>query len=104
MKKRRNHSAAFKAQVALAALSSNKTLTELSEQFGVHASQIAQWKTQLQEKAGDVFAAAAKGPSVKELHAEIGRLAMENAFLAIAFNSVSPTISFKNKPTVSVKP
>jgi transposase len=44
---RRNHSAAYKAKVALAALKGDKTLAELSEKFDVHASQIVQWKTQL---------------------------------------------------------
>lgn len=33
---RRNHSPAFKAKVALAAVRSERTLTELSEQFDVH--------------------------------------------------------------------
>ena len=44
---RRNHTAAYKAKVALAALKGDKTLAELSEKFDVHASQIVQWKTQL---------------------------------------------------------
>jgi transposase len=84
---RRNHSAAFKAKVALAALKGDKTLAELAEQFEVHVNQIAQWRSQLQERASDVFATAAErsestGPEVKELHAKIGQLAMENDFLA----------------------
>jgi hypothetical protein len=36
---RRNHTAAFKAMVALAATKGEKTLSELAEQFGVHANQ-----------------------------------------------------------------
>jgi transposase-like protein len=84
---RRNHSAAFKAKVALAALKGDKTLTELSQQFDVHVNQITLWKSQLLERAGEVFASTAErsetaGPSVKELHAKIGQLAMENDFLA----------------------
>jgi transposase len=43
---RRNHSGAFKAKVALAALKGDKTLAELAEHFEVHANQIAQWKSQ----------------------------------------------------------
>ena len=46
---RRNHTASFKAKVALAALKGDKTLAELAEKFDVHASQITQWKTQLLE-------------------------------------------------------
>ena len=90
---RRNHSAAFKAKVALAALKGDKTLAELAEQFEVHANQITQWKSQLQERASDVFATAAErsestGPDVKEWHAKIGQLAMENDFLAAALGRV----------------
>ena len=46
---RRNHTAAYKAKVVLAALKGDKTLAELSEKFDVHASQIVQWKAQLLE-------------------------------------------------------
>ena len=95
-RKRRNHSAAFKAKVALAALKGDKTLAELAEQFEVHANQITQWKSQLQERASNVFATAAErsesaGPDVKELHAKIGQLAMENDFLAAALGRVGDT-------------
>ena len=90
---RRNHSAVFKAKVALAALKGDKTLAELAEQFEVHANQIPQWKSQLQERASAVFATAAErsesaGPDVKELHAKIGQLAMENDFLATALGRI----------------
>ncbi|CBK41514.1 protein of unknown function, putative Transposase (fragment) [Nitrospira defluvii] len=44
---RRNHVAAFKAQVALAAVKGDKTLAELAEQFSVHPTQITEWKQQL---------------------------------------------------------
>ena len=54
---RRNHSPAFKAKVALAAIKGEKTLTELAQQFDVHANQIKQWKDQLLEGAAGVFGA-----------------------------------------------
>jgi transposase len=41
---RRNHSPAFKAKVAVAALKGEKTLVELAQQFDVHVNQITQWK------------------------------------------------------------
>jgi len=93
-KTRRNHSAIFKAKVALAAVKGDKTLAELAEQFAIHANQITQWKSQLQERASAVFATAAErsesvGPDVKELHAKIGQLAMENDFLAAALGRIS---------------
>jgi transposase len=52
---RRNYSPEFKAKVALAAVRGEKTLAVLAEQFGVHATQIAQWKAQLLEQASSVF-------------------------------------------------
>jgi len=48
---RRNHTATFKARVALAAIRGEKTLTELAEEFDVHANEITQWKSQLLEGA-----------------------------------------------------
>ena len=55
---RRNHSAAFKAKVALAAFKGEKTGAELAEQFDLHPKQITQWKSQLQEGAAGVFGEA----------------------------------------------
>jgi transposase-like protein len=77
---RRNHTAAFKAKVAVAALKDDKTLAELAEQFDLHANQIAQWRTQLIEAATGVFLTPAErrentGPSVKDMQAKIGQLA-----------------------------
>ena len=83
---RRNHSPAFKAKVALAAIRGEQTLTELAQQFDVHANQIKQWKDQLLEGASDVFGDTPKqeAPAIdlKELHAKIGQLALENDFLS----------------------
>ena len=55
---RRNHGAAFKAQVALAAVKGDKTLAELAEYFSVHPTQITDWKQQLLARAADVFGGA----------------------------------------------
>ena len=52
---RRNHSPAFKAKVALAAIKAEKTLAEIAEQFDVHPNQITTWRNQLLEGAADVF-------------------------------------------------
>ena len=82
---RRNHGATFKAQVALAAIKGEKTLTELAEQFRVHPTQITEWKQQLLVLAADVFGGTnppSEAPDLKTLHAKIGQLALENDFLA----------------------
>jgi transposase-like protein len=88
---RRNHTAAFKAKVAVAALKGDKTLAELAEKFDVHANQITQWKTQLLEGAMSVFPAEkreSQGPSIKDMQAKIGQLALENDFLAGALGRI----------------
>ena len=83
---RRNHTAAFKAKVALAAIKGERTLAELAQQFDVHANQITQWRSQLLEGAANVFGDArpeASEPTVdvKTLHAKIGQLTLEKDFL-----------------------
>jgi len=90
---RRNHTAVFKAKVAMAALSGDKTLAELAQQFDVHPNQITTWKTQLQQHAKDSFETAAErsekaGPSVKDMQAKIGQLTLENDFLAGALGRI----------------
>jgi len=89
---RRNHSPAFKAKVAIAAVKGEETLAQLAARFDVHANQISQWRTQLLEGAADIFdgpvTKATEGPDLKELHAKIGRLALENDFLASALGKL----------------
>jgi transposase len=83
---RRNHGAAFKAKVALEAIKGEQTIVELAERFQVPPNQITEWKKQLLEHAEEVFSKDKKtteGPRVKELHAKIGQLAMENDFLSV---------------------
>ena len=82
---RRNHTPAFKAKVALAAIKGDRTLAQLAEQFDVHPNQITTWKAQLEGGAADVFGpghgAAQPAIDVKSLHAKIGELTLENDFL-----------------------
>jgi transposase-like protein len=81
--KRKQHTAAFKAQVALAAVKGDRTVNELAGQYGVHPTLIHAWKKQLLAGADQVFsngskASAADAEAEKaELFAQIGRLKME---------------------------
>jgi len=88
---RRKLTPQFKATVALAALKGDRTLSELSSQFDVHPNQITQWKKQLADQAVGVFAGKnssrtqdAGDALLKDLHAKIGQLTLENDFLAQA--------------------
>jgi len=82
---RRNHTPAFKAKVALAAVKGDKTLAELAQQFDVHPNQITTWRGQLLEGAAGVFGAAPSEGTpppvdLKTLHAKIGELTLGNDF------------------------
>ena len=97
---RRNHSPAFKAKVAVAAIKGEKTLAELAQQFDVHPNQIAQWRTQLLDGSSGVFGEAAKAEAapavdVKTLHAKIGELTLENDFLSGALGKAGLLASAK---------
>ena len=85
---RRNHTAVFKAKVALAALKGDKTLAELAQQFDVHPNQITDWKTRLQESAAGIFGEDKAEQQVKvdvtRMQAKIGELTLENDFLETA--------------------
>ena len=91
---RRNHTAAFKAKVALAALKGDRTLADLAEKFDVHANPITQWKTPLLDGATGVFIspsekrAPEQGASTKEMQAKIGQLALEVDFLEVALGRI----------------
>jgi transposase len=89
---RRNHSALFKAKVALAAIKEDQTLAELAQRFAVHPTQISEWKKQLLERGCEVFESAQDkhedGPSLKDLQAKIGQLALENDFLSSALGRI----------------
>ena len=80
---RRNHSPAFKAKVALAALRGDRTIAQLPDQHGVHVSQITAWKEQPRASAANVSgpggaAFAAPVVDVKAPRAKIGELTLEN--------------------------
>jgi transposase-like protein len=82
-RKRKSHSAAFKAQVALAAVKGDKTVNELAAAHGVHPTLIHAWKKQLVGNAEELFQGGARAASADHealqgrLYEQIGRLKTE---------------------------
>jgi len=80
---RKQFSKEFKAKVALEALKEQKTMAELSSEFGVHVSQIAAWRNQLKEQVGSIFGRSdsqelrTKDELIDQLYKNIGKLQVE---------------------------
>ena len=87
MPKGKRHSAQFKFRVALEAAKGTKTLTELASQYGLHPSQISEWKQQLLQDGPSVFSTQTARQQREqealqtELYEQIGRLKMELEWL-----------------------
>jgi len=86
MTKRRKFSDQFKAKVALEALRGDRTIQEIAAKHRLHPNQVNTWKKQAIDGLSGVFSDGGqpKGPSeseIKDLHAKIGKLAIENDFL-----------------------
>ena len=84
-KPRRNHSAKFKAQVALEAIRGEKTIAEIAAHHEVHATQVTSWKNEVLENLVGIFGGESCGRDekerIRELHAKIGELTVERDFL-----------------------
>ena len=87
VRKRRRFDSGFKAKVALEAVRSVKTISELAKQFKLHPNQVTLWKKQLLEGADQAFestgpkAQKSDGPEAAELYEQIGRLKVELEWL-----------------------
>ncbi len=81
--KRRNHSAQFKAKVALAVIRGDKTIAEISKKYQVHPTQIAQWKKHLMDSLPELFSIRGKKEQqdheelISQLYQQIGQLKVE---------------------------
>jgi len=80
---RKNYSASFKAKVALEAVKQEKTISQLSSEYGVHANQINQWRKRVLEELPDIFSQKRKKKErdteelQSELYQQIGQLKVE---------------------------
>jgi putative transposase len=84
---RKNHDAAFKAKVALEALKGDRTMAELSSEYGVHPNQIRQWRQKLVDELPGVFSDRRQKKDkededvTSELYRQIGQLKVEMDWL-----------------------
>ena len=87
MPKGKRISAQFKFKVALEAAKGTRTLNEIAGEFGIHPSQISEWKTRLLEEGASVFSTTTaqqqreRDALQTELYEQIGRLKMELEWL-----------------------
>ena len=92
MSKRKNHAPAFKAKVALTALSGEKTIAELSSEFGVHQTQIHRWVKQLKESATASLIIQSRGlPNSSASLSSCSRISGSNRTGVTAYRSVEPS-------------
>ena len=91
---RKRHSAAFKARVALEACRNDKTLAQISSEYGVAGVQISRWKKELLDRALEIFETGKSPAKVEEitspLYQEIGRLKMELDWVKKKFRIEQP--------------
>jgi len=84
---RKKYDAALKARIALEAVKGDKTIREISSEYGVHSSQIMKWKKQLLEELPSIFSdKRAKTEKEREdleaeLYRQIGQLKVELEWL-----------------------
>ena len=90
---RKQHSAQFKARVAIEAIRGEKTLSQLGSQFKVHPMQIAKWRKAVMEQLPELFVdgrmrkASESKPDNEGLYEEIGRLKVELDWLKKSWNA-----------------
>ena len=90
-KKRKRYSSAFKAKVALEAISNESTVAEIAKKYEVHPTMVSGWKRALLDGAADIFDKGQRSKQqsevqVEELYRHIGQLKVERDFLSKKLN------------------
>lgn len=82
MTQRKQHTAEFKAMVALAAIKGELTVAQITSKYEVHSAQVSAWKKQALDQIAETFKTAKskkkdEGPSQEQLFSQIGQLKVE---------------------------
>ena len=93
MKKRKTFTKEFKARVALDAVKGQKTLGELSSEYGVHSNQIGKWKKILQQESAGIFARG-KDREIESHEAEKERLYQQIGKLQVEVEWLKKTLGY----------
>lgn len=80
--KRKRHNAAFKAKVGFEALVGLKTVAQLAREYGVHPTQVTQWKATIRDRLPELFESGHPGTEdqaerIAQLHEKIGELTVD---------------------------
>lgn len=87
MAQRRKHNGPFKARVAVEAIAGHKTVNQIAAEYGIHPSQVNQWKKQALERLPEVLSDSRAGKegyqeeTEARLYQQIGQLTMEVGYL-----------------------
>lgn len=103
MPKRRIHPPEFKAQVALDALCSKKTLMEVAASYELHPVQVCQWKQQLLKRLPDLFRKVAAGDAdqgLEGLSQQLKTLTQDNSELANEIRWLKKKFYSYDQPTL----
>jgi len=94
LKKRKTFSKEFKARVALDAIKGQKTIGELSTEYGVHSNQISQWKKTLLKDSAELFSRS-KDRGIETYEAEKDRLYQQIGKLQVELEWLKKTAGYK---------
>lgn len=94
VKKRKRFTNTFKAKVSLEAIKEEKTITELSQEYGIHPNQIIRWKKHTMEHLSEIFGNSREmkqnvnSQLIEQLYSQIGKLKVELDWLKKKYNSI----------------
>jgi transposase len=87
MAQRKHYTAQFKAKIVIEAFAGNRTVNEIASTYGVHPTQVANWKNQALKRLPEILANGQcnkldeNGVLIEKLYQQIGQLTMENEYL-----------------------